>query len=293
MDLCEGDFRKQQFILAFSVGFLSGLPLQAPTRQVILLVNTTTYYEFPLNERIRVFMRLEQLFLQLDHFLAGTTVWDKRGAISILLEILTIFSRNDLKSEILKELDRHSKILHQIASSDGVDTGKLQEILTELNQISKNIYAANGKIGIAVMDSELFQSISQRSSIPGGTCSFDLPAFHYWLEQDEIQQQKDMQHWTRPFANIRTAIDLVLKFIRQSSPPKKEIAEAGFYQSTLDSSLPYQLLRVGIDRSIPCFAEISGGKHRFTVRFMTPSSDGERPTQNTNDIPFELTRCLF
>ncbi len=238
-------------------------------------------------------MRLEQLFLQLDHFLAGTTVWDKRGAISILLDILTIFSRNDLKSEILKELDRHAKILHQIESSDGVDTGKLQEILTELNQISKNIHASNGKIGIAVMESELFQSISQRSSIPGGTCSFDLPAFHYWLEQDENQQQKDMQQWTRPFANIRTAIDLVLKFIRQSSPPKQEIAEAGFYQSTLDSSLPYQLLRVGIDRSIPCFSEISGGKHRFTVRFMTPSSGGERPAQNNHDIPFELTRCLF
>ena len=256
-------------------------------------MNNTTVYEFPLNERIRVFVRLEQLFLQLDHFLVGTTVWDKRAAVTILLDILTIFSRNDIKSELLKELDRHSKILNQISRTEGVDITKLEQILTELNKISKKLYDSSGKIGIAVMESELFQSISQRSSIPGGTCSFDLPAFHYWLEQDDELQNKELHQWIKPFANIRNAIDLVLKFIRQSSAPKQEIADAGFFQSSLDSSLSYQLLRVSIDKSMPCFAEISGGKHRFTVRFMNPSDENGRPTQNTNDIPFTLTRCLF
>ncbi len=55
-------------------------------------------------------MRLEQLFMQLNHFLQGNTVFEKRAAISILLEILMIFSRNDLKSELLKEMDRQIKI---------------------------------------------------------------------------------------------------------------------------------------------------------------------------------------
>ncbi|MCK5478264.1 MAG: cell division protein ZapD, partial [Methylococcales bacterium] len=142
-------------------------------------MNTHTVYEFPLNERIRVFIRLEQLFLQLHHFMKGTAVFDKRAAITVLLDILMIFSRNDLKSELLKELDRHSKTLNQIANSQGVDTKKLHQILDDLNIISKRLYDANGKIGINVMESDLFKSISQRSSIPGGTCSFDLPAFHY------------------------------------------------------------------------------------------------------------------
>ncbi len=173
-------------------------------------MNTQIVYEFPLNERIRVFMRLEQLFQQLSHFMLGASVFDKRAAISVLLDILTIFSRSDLKSELIKELDRHTKVLNQLAHNHGVDDEKLQEILAELNQASRNLYSANGKIGISVMESDLFQSISQRNSIPGGSCSFDLPAFHYWLEQDELEQQKDLERWTQPFVDIRVAIDLIL-----------------------------------------------------------------------------------
>jgi len=256
-------------------------------------LNTQTTYEFPLNERIRVFMRLEQLFHQLSHFMAGSSIFDKRAAIDVLLDILTIFSRTDLKSELIKELDRHTKVLSQLVNSQSVDNSKLQNILADLNQSSRNLYSTNGKIGIRVMESDLFQSISQRNSIPGGSCSFDLPAFHYWLEQDQCEQQKDLERWTQPFTNIRTAIDLILGFIRQGSEPSQEIAQAGFFQLALDKSHPVQLLRVSIAANLPCFAEISGGKHRFSIRFMKPSSDENRPTQTADDIPFALTRCMF
>lgn len=256
-------------------------------------MNTHTFYEFPLNERIRVFMRLEQLFKQLNHFMDGSTVSDHRAVISILLDILMIFSRNDLKSGLLKELDRQSKMLNQIANSQGVDTAKLDEILNDLKNISKKLYETNGKIGLNMMESDLFQSISQRSSIPGGSCSFDLPAFHYWLEQDKAIQQHDLMQWTKPLANVRTAIELILGFIRQSSMPTQELASAGFFQLALDKTQPFQLLRVAIDSSLPVFAEISGGKHRFTIRFMSPSTDGKRPHQIPDDVSFELTRCGF
>lgn len=256
-------------------------------------MNTQTIYEFPLNERIRVFIRLEQLFLQLSHFSAGTTVYDKRAAVSVLLDILMIFSRNDLKSELIKELDRHIKTLKQIARSQSVDTEKLQQLLDELNQVSKSLYHANGKIGINVMESDLFQSISQRNSIPGGSCSFDLPAFHYWLEQDDSEQQQDIERWIQPFTDIRLAIDLIMNLIRQSCTPSSEIAKSGFFQKSLEANQPAQLLRVLIDADLPYFAEISGGKHRFTIRFMQPSKDENRPTQTTDNIPFQLTCCKF
>ena len=254
-------------------------------------MNTQTTYEFPLNERIRVFMRLEQLFDQLKHFMAGSSVFDKRAAIGSLLDILTIFSRSDLKSELIKELDRHAKVLGQLRNSQDVDSKKLQEVLDELGQASRNLYNSSGKVGASVMESGLFQSISQRSSIPGGSCSFDLPAFHYWLEQDQIKQQKDLQQWTQPFTDIRIAIDLILGFIRQSCVPKQEIAPAGFFQLALDKAHPVQLLRVSVPDSVHCFAEISGGKHRFSIRFMEPSHDENRPAQTHDDISFTLARC--
>lgn len=238
-------------------------------------------------------MRLEQLFQQLDHFTMGTSIYDKRAAISVLLDILLIFSRYDLKSEVIKELDRHANTLNQIANSQGIDRGKLDQTLDELNTTSKKLYSINGKIGSNVMKSDLFQSISQRNAIPGGSCSFDLPAFHCWLKQSSDIQKNDLVKWTEPLASIRTAISLILNFIRQSNTPTEERAIAGFFQLALDQSKPFQLLVVSIEHSFPCFAEISGGKHRFSIRLMNPSTDSERPSQTTEDIPFLLTRCVF
>ncbi|CAA9889871.1 Cell division protein ZapD [Candidatus Methylobacter favarea] len=256
-------------------------------------MNSIITYEFPLNERIRVFIRLEQLFQQFNHFLSGATVADTRAAINTLLDIIMILRRNDLKSEILKELDRHVNVLNKIADNQSVDTEKLEQLLAQLTHTSKRLYASTGKIGAHVMESDLFQSIAQRSSIPGGTCSFDLPEFHYWLEQAESNRLKDLEHWRSPFEEIHTAIDLILNFIRNSNSSTDEVAEAGFFQIALDRSLPYQLIKVSLDKSIPCFAEISGGKHRCSIRFMIPSSDDKRPIQSQDDIPFALTCCLF
>ena len=256
-------------------------------------MNNHITYEFPLNERIRVFIRLEQLFQQLGHFSSGLSIADKRAAIAVLLDIMSIFRRNDLKSEILKELDRHAKVINKYADSQNVDPKQLQAILDKLNQTSKRLYANSGKIGLEIMESDLFQSIAQRSSIPGGTCSFDLPEYHFWLEQEESVRLKDLERWSMPFNEIHNAIELILDFIRTSNAPSEELAEAGFYQIALDKNLPYQLIRVIVDKTLPCFAEISGGKHRCTIRFMVPPADGQRPAQSPDDIPFYLTRCLF
>lgn len=258
-----------------------------------LSLNDFIIYEFPLNERIRLFMRLEQLFQQVDHFMAGDSVWDSRAVIACLLDVLTVFSRNDLKSEALKELDRHSAVLTKMArSQQEVDHGKLDKILSRLDALSKELYGTPGKIGVSLMENDLFKSISQRSSIPGGTCSFDLPAFHYWLQLGDAQRKQDLEEWIRPFRPIRSAIDILLNFIRTCATPSDEQATAGFFQKTLDHTIPYQLLRVSVERGQPYFAEISGGKHRFTVRFMRPDA-AQRPVQCPEDVKFHLTCCLL
>jgi cell division protein ZapD len=256
-------------------------------------VNNTITYEFPLNERIRVFIRLEQLFKQFFLLSLGESVAEKRAAITVILDLMTLFKRNDLKSELLKELDRQASNLNKIANIKGVDRDRLQEILAQLTKINEKLYAITGKIGGHILESHLFQSIAQRSSIPGGTYSFDLPEYHYWLEQNESVRAKDMQYWSNSFNDIYVAIEFILDFIRNSRSPSEEMAIAGFFQLALDTNQAFQLIKISIDASLPYFAEISGGKHRCTIRFMEPSINGKRPTQTINDIPFQLTCCLF
>ena len=252
-------------------------------------MNTTITYEFPLNERIRVFIRLEQLFQQFVHFSVGATAADKRAAVSVLLDIVMIFKRNDLKSEVLKELERDIKILKTLLEPQEANA----ELLLEFTQISQKLHGVRGKIGTNVMQSDLFQSIAQRSTIPGGTCCFDLPEYHHWLEQHETIRLKNLQQWSSPFDDIWHAIQLILNFIRNSATASSEIAQAGFFQIALDKNLAHQMIRVNVNQSIPCFVEISGGKHRCSIRFMNPSVDHERPTQSADNIPFALTCCLI
>jgi len=40
--------------------------------------------------------------------------------------------------------------------------------------------------------------IKQRASIPGGTCEFDLPSYHYWQQQDASLRRESLQAWLAP-----------------------------------------------------------------------------------------------
>lgn len=56
-------------------------------------------YELPLNERIRTFMRLEQLFARIHRHAEGDDPWDSRAALTGLLEILAILTRGDVRRD--------------------------------------------------------------------------------------------------------------------------------------------------------------------------------------------------
>jgi cell division protein ZapD len=242
---------------------------------------------------MRVFLRLEQLFLQFDHFMSGSHILDHRATISTLVDILQIFSRHDLKAETLKELERHANRLHHLSTNQEVDTQRLKNILNELSTTSKLLYAHNGKIDISSMQSTLFQAISQRNSIPAGNCSFDIPAYHFWLQQPAELQQKNIHAWVDQFAPIRKAIELTLSFLRLSGKSIEYVAKQGFFQESLETTQPYQLAILQLNKSIPFYAEISGGKQRITIRFMNLEMGLPPPTQANCDIPFKICYCIF
>ena len=71
-----------------------------------------------------------------------------------------------------------------------------------------------------------------------------------------------------------------------------QIAHEGFFQQSLDSNLPIQLIRVAVPAELPYFAEISAGKHRLTIRFLEPQP-GRRPLQAQESVEFQLTCCTL
>jgi cell division protein ZapD len=255
-------------------------------------VSNKVVYEHPLNERIRTFLRLEHLFEQIGHFLPQDTEWASRAAVTGLLDILGATGRADIKTEILKELDRHANLLGRIGRQPGVDNKTLSRVLEELEDVADKVYRLGGQIAQPLRENDFLKSIMQRSSIPGGTCSFDLPQYHHWLLQPHPQRQRQLQSWMHDLEPIRDAVRLLLSLARGSNDPRELVASSGFYQDTLSTQGPVQMVRVGVDRALGLFPEISGHKHRFSIRFME-SVDTERPTQTERDVEFQLTCCVF
>ena len=255
-----------------------------------------TIYEHPLNERIRTVLRLEHLFNQAHHYHKGASSWDSRMTITSLFDLLDLFSRADLKTEIIKEVDRATANLNALMQNPAVDGERLATILKALQHISNNLHGISGQLGQSLREDLFLTTIRQRSTIPGGTCDFDLPGYHRWLEQPSDLRHSKQQRWLRGLEPIQQAVELLLKLNRNSAEPQQFIAESGQYQQQLENSYPYQMIRIFLPHQATYYPEISGSKHMFTLRFLHAAGDGNSDVQGKvvkDDLPFQLALCLL
>ena len=96
-------------------------------------------YEQPLNERMRNFLRLDFLYRQAVHHHTSPTPGPRARRSSALLEILAITQRGDIRSEVLKELERQMSQLSAFATRPGVDATRLRMLLTKLHGMREEL----------------------------------------------------------------------------------------------------------------------------------------------------------
>ncbi len=255
-------------------------------------VENAIIYEQPLNERMRTFMRLEQLFKQTAYSLRGFSIWDSRACLNGLINILDILSRGDLKNEILKELERLQSSLAALQEVQGVDREQLNSILNQIENAQHDIHDLNGQFGQQLREHELISSLRQRSTITGGDCNFDLPAYHYWLSQEPDKRIHELEAWFDSLDELQKPIILMLAILRQSVEPVELSAESGFYQHNLNPDTPVQILRIILPQDATVFPEISAGKHRFSIRFLIPQGS-DRPVQTDDTVTFGFCSCAL
>lgn len=247
-------------------------------------------FEQPLHERMRTLMRLEYLFNKFAHFSHGESEWDSRAALDTLLEILNLLNRSDIKSELIREVERQITTLERIPDKPGIDGSLCAQLVRQLREYSERLAQINGMAGNELKRNEFLKSISQRASMPGGTGPIDLPNLHYWLHRDAAARIDLLDSLYSSVAPIKHALYLVLNLIRESSPATAEVAVGGNYTRTLEPDVAYQLVRVVLRVEERCIAEISSGKFRTSIRFLEPATD-ERPKPVERSVPFHLVCC--
>ncbi|NOX75696.1 MAG: cell division protein ZapD [Gammaproteobacteria bacterium] len=251
-----------------------------------------TVYEHPLNERLRFFLRLEFLFRQARHSQRGETVWDSHNTLTTLLDIVNIVTRIDIKTEVIKELDRIHATLTALTRTPGIKHDTLDQLLTTLGGFKSQLYSMEGALAQGIRENELFKLLNQRSSVPGGLCDFDLPLYRQWLKRPAQDRITELKCWLSSLDSLRLSVELILKLVRESAQPQPQVASKGNYQQALDTATSFQMIRVFLPVDSPCFVEISGGRHRFCARFMRASTEA-RPTQIEHDVDFMLSCCAL
>jgi len=250
-------------------------------------------FEQPINKRIRSMLRLDLLFDQLNHFCKAKNIWDNTNAISVINDILDFTNRTDIKSEVIKELERHQHIIQSLLTQPGVNEKKSLKLLEEIKLLVGELHAISGSIGHCLQQNIILNTAKQKSVLPGSSGSFDSPLYINWANQPSGLRSEQLIEWSAPFEPLKKAIKLALHTIRNSGDSTESIADNGFFQDTLDLSKPYQLIRVAIPNTAEYFPEISAGKHRFSIRFLSTKDCYSNPEQVDKDIKFILCNCCF
>ena len=251
----------------------------------------TLIFEQPLSERMRTFLRLDFLYTQALYHNETTSPWGSRAAMSCLLDVLAISTRGDIRSDVLKELERQISTLNEFQSKPGVDTSRLKTVLSNLVRLRSELHSAGSAFLQPLRDSEFLSAIKHRSAIPGGTCEFDLPDYYFWLSQPDETRMQTFNEWLGLLRPLCDAIAELLWLTRANGRARHELAKGGSFNITFDRDTPIQLLRISLPKSTGLYPEISGSHYRCSLRFLTWNGLTARPTQSESDVPFILSSC--
>ena len=247
-------------------------------------------YEYPFNERIRTYLRLEHLFLRLSELMSRDDALDHHFAIATMFEVMDVGARADLKSDVLRDLDKQKQALNAYRGNPAIAEGILDGVVQQIERCFSALNMQPGKAGQALTENDWLMSIRSRVGIPGGTCEFDLPAYYAWQHRDSASRQADLQRWASSLAPLAEPIHLLLKLLRDSGSPQKVVAIGGQFQQNLPQGRTFQLLRLSLQDELRLIPEISGNRLMASIRLMRHESD-DRLHICSDDRVFELTLC--
>ncbi|WP_299019109.1 cell division protein ZapD [uncultured Photobacterium sp.] len=243
----------------------------------------TNRFEHPLNEKVRIYLRLEYLIRQMTHSSQLSDQWQHQIFFRALFDLLEILDQIQLKSELAKDLDKQRTKLKSWLNINGVDQSALLAILDNLDLAHHKLIAAN-RLGQDIREDRFLSGIKQRFSIPGGSCCFDLPTLHHWLHLPLAHKQSDLANWLTQLAELTEALNLWLRLTRESGHFQPQVARSGFFQYEAEDA---SLLRLEICPSHGVYPMISGHRNRFAIRYL-PFEEG---TSIAEAIEFKLAIC--
>jgi len=246
----------------------------------------TILYEHPLNERIRNYLKLEQLFAQAKGCLQYDVNISYTTYFNALFAILDTLERSDIRGDLIKDLEKLEQKLVIWSKAPNIDTSILQENLQSTVRLVCGLKSKNLDC-LQLKENKFLSGLKQRFAIQGGSGSFDLPQLHFWLYRPQEALKTEMQSWLNLLLQVNDSLSLILKFIRQRSGFTTIETESSFYQDSGDGLL---LLRIRVPKTDQHYPTVSGNTLRYSIRFMLPCEiEGRRYSNQATT--FQLAGC--
>ncbi|MDX7986586.1 cell division protein ZapD [Xenorhabdus sp. 12] len=249
-------------------------------------VASTIIFEHPLNEKMRSWLRIESSLQQLEKQRHLDSQASSLAFFRTIAELIEILERGEVRSELLKELDRQQAKLKLWLGAPNADTAMIHNLTQQLKERSIALHQAP-RLSQYIKDDRIISMVRQRLSIPGGCCSFDLPTLHLWLHLPQSVRDDSVKVWLDSLHPLQQALESILELIRHSAVFAPKISHNGFYQGNADEA-DLLRLKLNVDMNTLVYPQVSGYKTRFAIRFLPMDSEhGIVPAH----LEFELANC--
>lgn len=254
-----------------------------------MLASDIITFEQAADDLTKMALRFEHLYQLAVHQLSSPNHHSTEVALVILMDILRLVERPDLRSKIYQEQSRLLNHLTHIRQQSAVDNDKVNQIIDQLQESITIINRVSGKFANKLRYHHFLKEVAQYYDVVRNTNDFLSPNYQRWLGQSVDARQQQLIQWyteLNPFADI---VKTILKIYRQSAQPVEQQAKQGFFQTTVDPQQPCHLIQVRLQPCDDIFPRISIGRHGISIRFM--QGDIDTPSvKTTQDVTFILAR---
>ncbi len=245
-------------------------------------------YEFPLCEKVRNYLRLEQLFSQIKQAQHAQSEYEYLHVLDLLFNIIDLIERLDLRTDFVRDIDIHEKKLVQWSQHPDIDQTALELALKSLHKYSAEI-KKNKKLGASFREDRFLNNIKQRFGIPGGATSFDLPILFCWLKTSQETKQADVNNWLGQIQLIDESLAMLLSFLREKTTFQHVVSNGGYYQGSAEEKI--ELVRIQITETDDVYPVVSGSRNRYGIKFMRFNSQTGISEAVSSTVEFDLSCC--
>lgn len=244
-------------------------------------------YEFPLTERVRLLLRLEDSLRRITEQAYEASPEAHRYALVALCELLDLTVRIDLKAEVRSEAERLRHQLRSLRHRPDIRVEVLDSSIDDLERVIHGIDASGHRAGSRCRDDAWLSLVRGRLRVPGGVTRFDMPSFNYWTAQEPTRRRERLLDWLADFVCVKEGVEVILRLLRACSEVESLQAVGGQFQRPLGMRQP---LLVGIDLSpdLTAIPEVSANRIALLVRFSS-FSETSRPRPCEEDVSFGLS----